>query len=209
MKYISFLFATLFIVSCSNEHIQEQVVTDVNLGKDRQNFIEEVGLWDLIVSQVQDMNHGIERSDAQPWIENYKSTIFNHPESEYLGIYYLTITKHMIKYTDFLDIINQDNAKFLMEVYNSFDTRFELGSKHKMLVKLAEYYPESAIQKLRDEAYTRAINVQEILDERLNQLNQEYKDLGSLNLWQETRLIEAKERVEELRMYLPYFEPAS
>ncbi len=210
MKYfpILLMFSVLCIVSSCSELNQE--LQSNYLGKnDAENFkdfVHESGLQDLIVSQVRT---NMTDRDSQPWIENYKATVFEYEESKKLNGYRLMSTVHMIRHTDFLEKISKDNADFLLEVYKGFKTKGSLESKYKMLAKLIEYYPESMIQELRSDAYMQALEAEVELGYKLARLNSQYEGLPELDIWQEVHWQEAKDRVEETKSFMKYFSSES
>ena len=210
MKYFQILLmlSVLSMFNSCSELNQEQQSNNIekNDAELFKDFVHESGLQDLIISQVQS---NMSDRDPQPWIDNYKATVFQYEESRKLNGYRLMSTVHMIRHTDFLEKISKDNADFLLEVYKGFKTKGSLESKHKMLVKLAEYYPESMIQELRSEAYEQAIVAEAELNEKLSKLNLQYEGLTSLDIWQEVHWQDAKDRVEETKNYMTYFSPKS
>ncbi len=206
MKYfpILLILSVLCMFSSCSELNKEQQPNyieknDAELFRD---FVHESGLQDLIISQVQS---NMTDRDAQPWIENYKATVFQYEESRKLNGYRLMSTVHMIRHTDFLERINDGNADFLLEVYNGFKTKGSLESKQKMLVKLAEYYPEILIKEFRSEAYVQALEAEVELGDKLAKLNSQYEGLPELDIWQEVHLQEAKDKVEETKSFMKYF----
>ncbi len=210
MKYFQILLmlSVLCMFNSCSELNQEQQSNNIekNDAELFKDFVHESGLQDLIISQVQS---NMTDRDAKPWIENYKATVFQYEESRKLNGYRLMSTVHMIRQTDFLEKINEGNADFLLEVYKGFMTKGSLESKHKMLVKLAEYYPENLIKEFRSEAYVQALEAEVELGDKLARLSSQYEGLPELDIWQKVHWQEAKDKVEETKNFKKYFSSES
>ena len=159
----------------------------------------------MIVSLARETNDKIDKHDARPWMDNYKAITSQYEESRKLKGYRLLITENMVKHTDFLDRIDQSSADFLLEVYKGFKTKGSLQSKHEMLLKLAEFYPNHMIKNLRTEAYDLGLQAKIEFADKLNHLDKEYQGIENLEFWQEYHWKTAKDRVQETKTFLPYF----
>ena len=198
MKHTVILFALLAFTSCSDSNIVEIVEkTEIN-NLDVSEFTNLTGYVDLIG------NH----ASGEEWKEHYITTTEKYKDHKYLNQYRLNAVTNMIDRSDFLSTIQKSDSEFLMEMYNNFQTKGSLETKHLMLNKLAEFFPSEVISELRHASYPGGVEYQAKFIKKLEGYkSRTANDAGEY--WRELTVQSYQSKVDDANNFLHYFEANS
>ncbi len=93
-------------------------------------------------------------------------------------------------------------------MFNDFQTKGSLETKHLMLNKLAEFFPKERILKLRSAAYPGGVEYQKRYTDKLKNYIEKTLDSEG-EYWREQTVQSYQNRVDDANNFLHYFEPNS
>jgi phosphoserine aminotransferase len=202
MKHTIILFSLLTILSCTESNIIDSDIIENQqteiYNTDKSDFLNKTGYVELIIN----------KASGKEWKDHYISVTAKLKDHELLNQYRLNAVTNMIDRSDFLSTIQKSDADFLMKMFNDFQTKGSLETKHLMLNKLAEFFPKERILKLRSAAYPGGVEYQKRYTDKLKNYIEKTLDSEG-EYWREQTVQSYQNRVDDANNFLHYFEPNS
>lgn len=189
------------ITSCAETNVVEDSLIDSKVAtfqNERQDFLHSTGYVEMIANNF----------NGDDWKANYIKTTSENANHEFLNQYRLNVVDYMVRNTDFLSNIAENEAQFLMDMYNDFQTKGSLEAKHLMLVKLSDFFPKETITELRTNAYVSGLEYKDFVEGRLQSFIEatQGKTLTKLD---ELTLKAKQNRVDDANNFIGKFAPSS
>ena len=202
MKFTLILSFLCILFSCSDSSnidndIQENQQSEI-YNTYKSDFLNQTGYVDLIIN----------KASGKEWKDHYIKVTEELKDHELLNQYRLNAVTNMIDRSDFLSTIQKSDSEFLMEMYNNFQTKGSLETKHLMLNKLAEFFPSEVISELRQASYPGGVEYQAKFIEKLEGYkSRTANDAGEY--WRELTVQSYQSKVDDANNFLHYFEANS